>query len=72
MDYYQVKARATESGSTSPIGQVIAGAQQCLILPVQHGQLSGESLGNSVWFYQSNMNYYQVIAGAQQYLILPV
>jgi hypothetical protein len=27
---------------------------------------------NNVWFYQSNMDYYQVIARAQQCLILPV
>jgi hypothetical protein len=33
----------------------------------------GVQLGlNNVWFYQSNMDYYQVIAGAQQCQILPV
>ncbi len=33
----------------------------------------GVQLGlNNVWFYQSNMDYYQVIAGAQQCLIFPV
>jgi hypothetical protein len=33
----------------------------------------GVQLGlNNVWFYQSNMDYYQVITGAKQRLVLPV
>jgi hypothetical protein len=33
----------------------------------------GVQLGlNNVWFYQSNMDYYQVIARANQRLVLPV
>jgi hypothetical protein len=74
MDYYQVIAGATKSGSTSPMDyyQVKAGAQQCIILPVQHRLLSGNSWGSTMSNYQFNMDYYQVIAGAQQCLRLPV
>ncbi len=90
MDFCQVRARATASGSTVQhellsgysSGSSTSGSTSStgttirwklgplsLVLPVKKELLSVESLGNSVCFYQSNMDYYQVIGQAQQCLV---
>jgi hypothetical protein len=62
-----------DSGSTNSLSQAEIHMVENKEESLARARERGVQLGlNNVWFYQSNMDYYQVLAGAQQCLIFSV